>query len=164
MDALIFSDSHGRAELINEVLSRQIKEPDVVIFLGDGLRDLESADTGAAELFSVRGNCDLGEFYESDEELITLGGARILITHGHRYSVKHGYSALCEHAARRGIDIVMFGHTHSPLSLRFSAGERIGDTELKKPLYVFNPGALHDGYFGTLTVLNNNIILNGSRI
>ncbi len=164
MDILIFSDSHGVAGHIDEVISRSITPPDAIIFIGDGLRDLERADTGRAELYCVRGNCDIGTFFENDEELFLLGGVKIMIAHGHRYGVKNGYSALAEHAARRGADILMFGHTHSPLLHRLSAGDRLGDTVLEKTLYVFNPGSLREGRYGTLTLRGGNILLNNAEI
>ena len=165
MDVLIFSDSHGRAHNMEEVLGRQLQAPDAVIFLGDGLRDLDRLDTGAAELHCVRGNCDtFAPFYDSEEELFILGGVKIFIAHGHRYSVKSGYTVIAEKAARRGADIVMFGHTHVPLSLLFDRGERVGDTVLSKPLYVFNPGSIAEGYFGTLTLSGGAILLNNANL
>ena len=164
MDILIFSDSHGAADHINEVMSRCTAPPDAVIFLGDGLRDLDFFDTGDAELHCVRGNCDFGAVLEEDEEMFILGGLKIMITHGHKYGVKNGYTSLAEHAARRGADIILFGHTHVPIFHCFSAGERIGNTELKKPLYVFNPGSLWEGRYGTLTLQGVNVLLNCAEI
>ena len=165
MDVLIFSDSHGRARNIEEAIGRQISAPDAVIFLGDGLRDLDRCDTGNSELYCVRGNCDtFSPFYDEEEQLIMLGGVRIFIAHGHRYSVKSGYSVIAERAARRGADIVMFGHTHVPLSIRFEKGEKIGDTVTEKPLYLFNPGSIAEGYFGTLTVNGGAILLNNANL
>lgn len=164
MYALVFSDSHGAPQYINEVLLRQLSAPDAVIFLGDGLRDLEYCDTGDAPIYSVRGNCDLGAFYEDEEQMIELCGVRIFIAHGHRYSVKSGYTVIAEKAARRGADIVMFGHTHIPLCLTFSAGDRIGDTVLEKALRVFNPGSMREGYFGTLTVIRGEPLLSNSEL
>lgn len=165
MNALVFSDSHGRAHNMEDAIGRQISAPDAVIFLGDGLRDLDRLDTGSAELHCVRGNCDtFAPFYDSEEELFILGGVKIFIAHGHRYSVKSGYSVIAEKAARRGADIVMFGHTHAPLSLVFDCGERVGDTVLEKPLYMFNPGSIAEGYFGTLTVNGAEILLNNANL
>lgn len=164
MDILIFSDSHGAVGNINEVMARCISPPDAVIFLGDGLRDLDRANTGDAELHCVRGNCDFGAVFEEDEEIFVLGGLKIMITHGHKYGVKSGYASLAEHAARRGADIIIFGHTHAPMLHCFSAGEQIGNTELKKPLYVFNPGSLREGRYGTLTLLGGNILFNNAEI
>ena len=43
MRLLIVSDSHGRYERLSELLDRQ-RGVDALIFLGDGLADLERAD------------------------------------------------------------------------------------------------------------------------
>ncbi len=165
MNVLIFSDSHGRAGNINEVLQRQIEKIDAVIFLGDGLRDLDRCDTGDAELYCVKGNCDtFSPFFEEEEQMIILGGIRIFIAHGHRYSVKSGYGVIAEKALRRGADAVMFGHTHAPLSLFFEKGAKIGDTVAEKPLYVFNPGSIAEGYFGSMTVRGGKLLLNNANL
>ena len=58
MEFLIFSDSHGRKQAMEEAFRRQIRLPDAVLFLGDGLRDLDANDFSPSTLFAVRGNCD----------------------------------------------------------------------------------------------------------
>ena len=165
MNVLIFSDSHGRAKNIEEVLARQTERAEAVIFLGDGLRDLDRIDTGDSELYCVRGNCDtFSPFYDEEEQVVFLGGLKIFIAHGHRYLVKSGCSAIAEKALRIGADIVMFGHTHTPLLLRVEKGQKIGDTVAEKPLYIFNPGSIAEGNFGTLTVRSGNILLNNAYL
>ena len=164
MYALIFSDSHGCPQYIDEVIKRQNTEPDALIFLGDGLRDLSFCDTGKMPIYSVRGNCDFGAFYEDDELFFELGGVKLFISHGHTYSVKSGYTVIAEKAARKGADAVLFGHTHILLSLCFDAGDRIGTAELQKPLCVFNPGSLREGYFGTLTVRGGKILFSNAMV
>ena len=162
MEALIFSDSHGRAERIEEVLFRQIRKPDAVFFAGDGLRDLSRADLSGASVYAVLGNCD---WFSSDpnlqtEQLISFGGVRILLTHGHLYNVKHGYGALIVRAARMGVDVAIFGHTHLPHLERLEAGREVGGVTLQHPLHLFNPGSLGaDGSFGSLTVKNGQLLL-----
>ena len=37
------------------------------------------------------------------------------LTHGHNYYVSMGNSMLKEEAQARGVDIVMYGHTHKPV-------------------------------------------------
>ena len=37
---LILSDSHGHTRNLREALARQLRAPDIILFLGDGLRDL----------------------------------------------------------------------------------------------------------------------------
>ncbi|MBQ8388769.1 MAG: metallophosphoesterase [Clostridia bacterium] len=164
MNILIFSDSHGRGELIGEVLARQITPPDAVIFLGDGLRDLDRVDTGAAELYCVRGNCDFAAFGEEEEQTVILGGKRIFMTHGHLYGVKSGYGLAIAHAISRGADILLFGHTHEPYLQRIEKGSEVGGRILERELYVFNPGSLRDGRFGTMTVVGGQIILHSAEI
>ena len=63
MDILVLSDSHGRRDMIEEAVHRQIKKPDAVIFLGDGLRDMENAQIGDIPLYKVACNCDMGGFF-----------------------------------------------------------------------------------------------------
>ena len=40
---LVLSDSHGARDAIKRILSKEQNNVDAVIFLGDGLRDLEQA-------------------------------------------------------------------------------------------------------------------------
>ena len=148
MNILVFSDSHGRGSRMLEVLSRQIKKPDAVIFLGDGLRDLYYCDLGEIPLFAVSGNCDVYSFYgagNAEEEIVmTLGGKRIMMVHGDRSGVKSGLARLISAACARGADIVLFGHTHTPFERYLPAGESEYGISFEKPLYVFNPGSIGD--------------------
>ena len=145
MNVLVFSDSHGRTDKINEALERQISPPDAILFLGDGLRDIESADVGNIPVYSVCGNCD--SYYDAlfgdvaDERLIVAGCKRILITHGHKYHVKSVLSVLLQRAKQKNADIVLFGHTHMPFEMMLGQDNEYG-IELCKPMYVMNPGSI----------------------
>ncbi len=162
MEFLVFSDSHGRTKNILEALARQIRRPDGIIFLGDGLRDMMYCDIGDIPVFSVCGNCDTSGFFgnlsSDDTRVIEAYGKRIMLTHGHLYGVKGGLSRLVYAASEKGADVVLFGHTHTPFEMRL-------DTEdsdiLTKPLYIMNPGSIggYDGDFGVLTVTNKGEIL-----
>ena len=95
MEFLIFSDSHGRTEGMELALKRQIKHPDGIFFLGDGVRDAERLDIGNALLYDVTGNCDwfscfCGEGNAPMERSFEMEGHRILMTHGHLFGVKGG--------------------------------------------------------------------------
>ncbi|MBQ2734446.1 MAG: YfcE family phosphodiesterase [Clostridia bacterium] len=167
MEALIFSDSHGHAERIEEILLRQVRRLDAVLFAGDGLRDLDRAGLGDQNVYAVLGNCDWfsPDPHMQTEQIISFGGFNILLTHGHLYNVKHGYGALLVHAAKIGADIVIFGHTHVPHLETISQGSEVGGVVLERPLYLFNPGSLGaDGSFGTLTVRNGQILLAHGRL
>ena len=164
MEFLVLSDSHGRTKNILEALSLQIRNLDGIIFLGDGLRDLMYCDTGDIPIYSVGGNCDAGGFFaglSSDGmRILELGGKRIMLTHGHLYGVKSTLSRLIYAAADNDIDVVMFGHTHVPYEARLDVTD-IDMPTLKKPLYIFNPGAIggYDGDFGILSISSRGEIL-----
>ncbi len=154
MEFLIVSDSHGARGSLREIQARQVHPADALLFLGDGLRDLD-ADVG--NVFAVQGNCDLsarmvGGEVAPAERILQYEGHRILMVHGHRWYVKSGEGALIQHACEAGCDIVLFGHTHKPTLRRLGAGENIGERKLGRPMYLFNPGSLYEGSFGTLTL------------
>ena len=44
-----------------------------------------------------------------------LGGKKIWLTHGHNYYVSLDLKVIEQEAVARGMDIVMFGHTHRPV-------------------------------------------------
>ncbi len=158
---LILSDSHGRPDAIAEAVRRT--RPAGILFAGDGLRDLCRAELDCP-LWAVRGNCDWmsspmiigGSLCDPpEEELLFWEGLSILLCHGHRYGVKSGMTIAAAHAAARGADVLVFGHTHRPTEHRLPAGETCGSTTLSKPLFLFNPGSIGESHapsFGTLTV------------
>ena len=53
MDILVISDSHGREDKIEKLLSLPALSPRAIFFLGDGLRDLSWIDTRGAVLTSL---------------------------------------------------------------------------------------------------------------
>ncbi len=143
MQLLVLSDSHGRADRVREVIARG-RGADMILFLGDGLRDLDIVEPEqAARLCAVRGNCD--SFLASDvpeERFLALGEYHILMMHGHTHNVKAGWERAAAYAAARGADLLLFGHTHEPMMTYLPAGMHVGDTVLAKPMYVCNPGSL----------------------
>ena len=165
----IISDSHGsgyRAEYIFERLKRCGDHPSAVIFLGDGARDIEDGIPDSCELISVAGNCDAWTslFDDNgneipDERLEIIGGLRIFMTHGHKYSAKSSIIPLTIRARELSADIALFGHTHEPFLTEIPADEKH-----KKPLLVFNPGSLRAGSFGLLTVVGGKPLLSHGEI
>lgn len=145
VNVLVFSDSHGRADKINEALSLQITKPTAIVFLGDGLRDLDAINADEIPVYSVCGNCD-GGFAAmlsdaADEQVIFVGGKRIFITHGHKYHVKSVLSPLVMRARELQADIVLFGHTHKGFELTLDKDNEFGAV-LEKTLYIMNPGSI----------------------
>ena len=164
MNILVISDSHGRRDRINEVISRQIRRPDALIFLGDGLQDLDYCDTTGIAVYKVCGNCDvlyLNFITDApDEQIINLNGIRIMMVHGHNHGVKLTYTPLIRIAAENKADVLLFGHTHMPFEMTVMPENDLG-IRLEKPLYVMNPGSLGkgDATFGIITTDRSGRIL-----
>ena len=64
MEYLVISDSHGRADLVDLAVERQVRPPDAVLFLGDGLHDLRVLEYQDLSVRCVRGNCDFSCTFE----------------------------------------------------------------------------------------------------
>ena len=144
MKVLIFSDSHGYAQHMIDAVAQE--QPDRVIFLGDGERDVYALMRRFPDLpiDSVRGNVD----ERSSAPLLlrtTYGKKRIFAVHGHEYNVKNesGVKELLYAAMAADAHIVLFGHTHTPYKSRDLCME------------VLNPGTISDvehPTYGVLTI------------
>lgn len=165
MNILVFSDSHGRGSNMVEAFGRQIKRPDAIVFLGDGLRDLSYCEFGYIPIFAVTGNCDVYNFYGKgvayDEIVMSLGGKRVMMTHGDAYAVKLGLSRLIKAAVEKDADVVLFGHTHQPCEIYLPEGECEYGIDLKKPLYLLNPGSIggYDRSFGAVEIRHSGDVV-----
>ena len=171
---LILSDSHGHTRNLRTALASQLRAPDMVLFLGDGLRDLGclGLQEKRISLLGVKGNCDGYTYPEPDEpneRLLTVGNVRILMMHGHTHHVKGGWMPAAAHAARQGADILLFGHTHQAIEEHLPAGTLLSGIPLEKSLTVFNPGTVGGGWgtaatFGTLSVRGDSFLLGHGKI
>lgn len=171
---LILSDSHGHTNHLRTALARQIHRPETVLFLGDGLRDLNALGLPekGISLLAVKGNCDCYAYpepTEPEERLLTVGDVRICMMHGHTHHVKSGWRPAAAHAARLGASILLFGHTHDPIEEHLPVGTELGGMILERPLTVFNPGTVGGGWgqsatFGTLSVRGDAFLLGHGRI
>ena len=163
-EILVFSDSHGWQRGMQEAYARQIRRPHLLLHLGDGAKDFEDAFGGEVPTLGVCGNCDLfSSMHLPEERLTEEGGARILMTHGHRYGVKSGLGALIRRAVECDADIALFGHTHMPYLECIPAGSTICGVVRARPLYLFNPGSIGRSYggasFGTISIGSGGILL-----
>ncbi len=150
MVILVFSDSHGRVDGLREAAERN-KGAAEMLFLGDGLRDIESAWLDSA--ICVRGNCDMfGADDYPTERILHFGEYTVMMTHGHLLSVKSDIEKAARVAAERGADMLIFGHTHKRCDVYLSAGSTVDGMTLERPLRLFNPGSIKEGSFGVLTL------------
>ena len=137
---LILSDSHNNRDAVERILKAEAASIDALIFLGDGLRDLELALTRYPKLraYAVAGNCDYGAL-EPLDGLAAFDQCVVFYTHGHMYGVKYDLDTIADAAAARGADIALFGHTHVPLA------------QQREKVFLFNPGSCGRCYTGPNT-------------
>lgn len=110
---LVMSDTHGDTLLAEKVLKKN-SDIDIVIHLGDYYKDVYTLQQLYPDLrFEyVYGNCDFMTGNVPSEKVLEIEGQRILLTHGHRYSVKWGIDRLVSKAHTENIQLLLFGHTH----------------------------------------------------
>ncbi len=128
MKILIVSDTHKKNDNYFTVL--QMHKPDMVIHCGDSV-GCEYALTAAAEcpVQIVLGNNDF--FSDLPRELVlNIGRYKVWVTHGHNYYVYMGNETIKKEAVARGMDIVLYGHTHKPV------------VDIDDDVIAVNPGSL----------------------
>lgn len=158
---LIASDTHGRADLLLQAFRRA--KPDGVLFLGDGLHDLNILPEDTT-LRAVRGNCDWITREDAPAVRVEdIGGYRIYMTHGHQQGVKLSLDTALANAAAANADVLLYGHTHIPREKSYPVGALIGKTVLQKPLLVLCPESLGQPpdcrpTFATLTLAENGVL------
>ena len=126
---LIVSDTHRKNENYMKVLQK-LGKVDMVIHLGDiEGSEYTIQEAAGCPVEMVAGNND---FFSSlpSEKTLQIGRYCVMITHGHRYYIGMGSEMLKKEAVARGVDIVMYGHTHRPC------------IEYMNKLVVLNPGSI----------------------
>ncbi len=157
MKILVFSDSHGAASRL-EGAARMHKDADMMIFLGDGLRDAEYLfeKTHGIPCVAVKGNCDSfsAAFSGSylDEQTLDVDGVRIFCCHGHKYNVKLSQMPLWYRAKEKEADLALFGHTHVPFE-REVEGVRL-----------FNPGSVAERSYGIIYIEKGRVLASHGKI
>lgn len=141
---LIFSDTHGNTDRCISIISNE-EHVDAIIHAGDCVEDAEDLESifDKIPIYYVRGNNDF--FSRAPSKLtISIGGAKIFITHGHEQRVKYepAFTTLRQQAEKTEPNLVVFGHTHVPYtsydgkfillnpgSIRFSATYAVAEIE-----------------------------------
>ena len=129
MKVLIVSDTHRQNENFVKAVERTAPI-DLVVHCGDiEGSELFISQAAGCPVQMVAGNNDF--FSELPGELtFKIGALQVWVTHGHHYYVSMGTEFIIEEARARGVDVVMYGHTHRP-SIEYSAG-----------IVALNPGSL----------------------
>lgn len=128
---LVISDTHKNISNAVDIINSE--KPDYVLHLGDMADDADELKYifSRVEVVGVCGNCDWATFTNAPtERFLDIGGVKILMCHGHTYSVKSGVGGYVSAARERGADIALFGHTHIPML------DNMGD------IIIMNPGTV----------------------
>lgn len=160
MKILVFSDSHSCPNRLLKAVEAHHGKCDLILFLGDGLRDLEIISQRYPDIpiVKVKGNCDYFASGEALEEtVLDLDGIRVLITHGHKHGVKYGYGTIIKYAIQNEVNAVFFGHTHVPC-------EKI-EYEGEAKIQLFNPGSVATtSTYGVVNTANGVLVTNITKI
>ena len=129
MKILIVSDTHRRNDNYLKIV-RMNAPLDMVIHCGD----VEGSEYVICEgagcpVEMVMGNNDFFSDLPKEKEF-QLGKYHVWLTHGHNYYVSMENETIKQEAVARGVDIVIYGHTHRPL------------VEQYDNLLVLNPGSI----------------------
>lgn len=131
MKILVLSDSHRHVGNLLTAVERE--KPDLVFHLGDLAGDAEELADAYPDtpVVMVTGNCDAWSIGPDapGTRLETAGGVRFLLTHGHLFDAKRGPGALLREGRKRGVDAVLYGHTHIAVARQEQDG-----------LWLINPG------------------------
>ncbi len=125
---MIVSDTHRKNDNYFKLVERV--HPDMVIHCGDSEgSEYALSQSAGCPVQIVMGNNDF--FCDLPRELeFVVEGVKVWVTHGHNYYVSMNLETLKSEARHRGVDVVMFGHTHRPF------------LEITEDLVVLNPGSL----------------------
>ncbi len=142
----IISDTHGNTEAMNKAIL-YLRECDSIIHAGDFIDDAEyiyySTDK---EVKCVKGNCDSYTTRGDYELEFTVNDKKFFLCHGHHHNVKSGLQLLQEIAKQRGIDFVVFGHTHIPTY------KKMNNVAFINPGSITYPRGSSDATLGILTI------------
>lgn len=133
------SDSHGNAGVLRNIALSQ-SSAEVFIHLGDGEQDFMVMKELRPDrlLRSVRGNSDWGSSSKL-MDMLMLERKRILFAHGHTFQVKQSEDMIIDEARLVKADVVLFGHTHLPM------------TNYVDGIYLLNPGSVSQPRYGKPT-------------
>lgn len=143
----VISDSHGARRNLSRLIG-DFSISDKIVFLGDGLSDLNELFEFQDKIIAVSGNCDFSTS-KPKQVVFEVEGLKFLAVHGDMFGVKLSLSRLKAYAKSIGVNAVLFGHTHKAIAIEDDG------------VWFINPGTLsHYGdreTFAFITVKNAKI-------
>lgn len=129
MKILIVSDTHRRNDNYIEVVDK-VAPIDMVIHCGDAEgSEYTITEKAGCPVEMVVGNNDYFSDLPREREFM-IGPYKVWLTHGHNYYVSVENNTIKQEARARGMDIVMYGHSHRPV------------IDIGKDVIAINPGSL----------------------
>lgn len=114
MKILIISDTHGRDGKLPGILEKTGRL-DMLIHCGDVEGgEYRIREYAGCPVEMVAGNNDFFSDLPREREF-KIGEYKIWLTHGHTYYVSMENETIKKEAVARGVDIVIYGHTHKPV-------------------------------------------------
>ena len=134
---LVLSDSHGDVATMIDIIAHWEKTLDAVIFTGDGAEDLVEAAYIFDQIpfYAVTGNNDFNISSQTKvtfplEQMLTLWGQKIYMTHGHIAPYKSVKAEVLTRAKKADATIALYGHLHMP------------EVYSEDNIFRFNPGSI----------------------
>ena len=129
MKVLIVSDTHRHNETYLKVVEK-VTPIDMLVHCGDieGSEYL-IAESAGCPVQMVTGNNDFFSDLPREKEC-NIGKYRVWLTHGHNFYVSMSNEHIKREAKERGVDIVMYGHSHRPV------------VDIDDDVIAVNPGSL----------------------
>ncbi len=146
MKVLVFSDSHGAVNYIDEMLFKE-NDCQTVFFLGDGMSEVTRimARYPEKKFIVAKGNNDWHS--DADTEAYKyIDGVTIMACHGHIFNVRFSLRELLSSAKSVRANVALYGHTHKSAMYN----------DPVTGVCAINPGALCDGKYCVLTVENGS--------
>ena len=146
MKVLVFSDSHGAVNYIDEMLFKE-NDCQTVFFLGDGMSEVTRimARYPERKFIVAKGNNDWHS--DADTEAYKyIGGVTIMACHGHIFNVRFSLRELLSSAQSVRANVALYGHTHKSAMYNDPVTE----------ICAINPGALCDGKYCVMTIENGS--------
>ena len=147
MKILVLSDSHGNVDNMARAVEKE--QPRLILHLGDCWGDAERLRKRFPNIpmEQVPGNCDYRSM-EPAERLLFIEDKRVMICHGHTLGVKQSLLRAGLKAEEENLDLLLFGHTHSPL------------VDMRGKTLFINPGSIGDyfhPFYAVVTIENGKL-------
>ena len=128
---MAISDTHFQLMRAKKIIESKKQDIAMILHMGDNSADAREIQRLYPNIpvHYVVGNCDYDPSVPK-EKIVEVKNKKIMITHGHHYDVKYSYQRISYAAEEKGVDAVLFGHTHVPEILYHGT------------LLVMNPGSL----------------------